>query len=229
MKRLPSRQVRARLEAIPVLRALPRRCRTLATSSVTLVYRPRGTTVVHGGEIGWALFVVETGLVAALIRAPGGRSSAIALLGPGEVVGELALLEGFPQPSDVIAVRDTILLAIPAEVLREEVRTCAAAARALAQLLALRLLDATESAEDLLGRGEVRVAKRLCQLRRISDRGSAREDSSPRVDDPPSQEDLAALTGLARETVNRIVRSSVDLSTLAGRDLRPQATAGSKN
>lgn len=161
-----------------------------------------GTTVLRPGEIGSNVYLVRGGMVAVGVGTVEGRATALALLGPGEVFGELSLLGGVPQPAGVHAVRNTLLLGLPTALLRPYLHDCPAFAVGLAGLLAERLGQAARAAEELLGSAEARVARRLCELAPYGGGPAAGLLRSP-----PSQQELAAMTGLSRETVNRSMRS----------------------
>ena len=69
-----------------------------------------GQTVVHQGEEGDALFLIEEGQ--AEVRATGedGTVAMIATLGPGHYFGEIALVTGGPRTADVVAITPLTLL-----------------------------------------------------------------------------------------------------------------------
>lgn len=62
------------------------------------VTRPGGTVLARQGEIGREAFVVVDGQVE--VRRDGNH---LAMLGPGEVVGELAVLGGWHRTADIVA------------------------------------------------------------------------------------------------------------------------------
>ncbi len=69
-----------------------------------------GATVVHQGDEGDALYLIEEGR--AEVRATGadGQVAAIATLGPGDYFGEIALVTGGPRNADVVALTPLTLL-----------------------------------------------------------------------------------------------------------------------
>lgn len=69
------------------------------------VTRPAGTELARQGEVGREAFVVVDGQIE--IRRDG---KPIAMLGPGEVVGELAVLGGWHRTADIIAETDVELI-----------------------------------------------------------------------------------------------------------------------
>ncbi|HYU57398.1 MAG TPA: cyclic nucleotide-binding domain-containing protein [Actinomycetota bacterium] len=86
------------LMRVPLFTGLSkRRIRALARASMVNLYR-KGETIVRQGSAGSELFVILDGGVK-VVR--GGRT--VARLRPGEVFGEISLLDGGPRTADVIA------------------------------------------------------------------------------------------------------------------------------
>jgi CRP-like cAMP-binding protein/ferredoxin len=89
--------------------------REIAAGSKRLRYTP-GSTVFNAGDRGDALYVVENGRVEVLVQTtPGIAPTAVAVLGPGECFGEMALLSGEPRSATVRAVDDVLLLRVSSE------------------------------------------------------------------------------------------------------------------
>ena len=62
----------------------------------------RGETIFHQGDPGDALFVVDKGSVKVVLPSDEGAEPAIvAILGPGEFFGELAILDGAPRSATI--------------------------------------------------------------------------------------------------------------------------------
>ena len=82
--------------------------------SLTRVALEAGEVLFRAGDAGDSLYVVMAGRVRLLAGEPGAER-AIRDLGPGELLGESALLTGEPRTATVIAVRDTELYRLSAE------------------------------------------------------------------------------------------------------------------
>jgi CRP-like cAMP-binding protein/SAM-dependent methyltransferase len=78
------------------------------------------TALTREGEPPDALYVVLEGLAGVKVRALG--PDVLRTLGPGEIVGDMSFLEGLPASATVEAVENSLLLAIPKEVLDRKVR-----------------------------------------------------------------------------------------------------------
>jgi predicted acylesterase/phospholipase RssA len=82
--------------------------------SLTRVALEAGEVLFREGDAGDSLYVVVAGRVR-LLAGEAGAERAIRDLGPGELVGESALLTGEPRTATVIAVRDTELFRLSAQ------------------------------------------------------------------------------------------------------------------
>jgi CRP-like cAMP-binding protein len=69
-----------------------------------------GALIFQQGDAGAALYLVEAGEVAIVLRSPEGKELILALLGPGDAFGELALLDGGPRSATVRALEPTRVL-----------------------------------------------------------------------------------------------------------------------
>lgn len=88
-----------RLRQCSLFVGCPRRQLALADGLFTHIRFPAGRHLIREGERGHEMFVVRAGEVA--VRR---GLTEVARLGPGAVVGELALLDGAARNADVVAV-----------------------------------------------------------------------------------------------------------------------------
>jgi anion transporter len=66
-----------------------------------------GTTILSQGDQGDSFYFIQSGAVQVVLEGAGGRRESIAVLGPQESFGEMALLSGEPRSATIIAVKDT--------------------------------------------------------------------------------------------------------------------------
>ena len=95
-----------------------------------------GETIVRAGEPGKELFVVLEG-TARIER----NGSPLREIGPQELFGEVAVLDGGPRTADVVAVGAVRCLAVPREALRGAIEAVPGAAWQLLELLAQRFRE----------------------------------------------------------------------------------------
>jgi CRP/FNR family transcriptional regulator, cyclic AMP receptor protein len=170
------------------------------------------------GEEGDGCYRVDEGLLKASVIEPGGDERILAILGPGSVVGELSMIDGAPRSASVVALRDSKLRFVSRTEFETFGRSRPELYRHLTTLLATRLRDTNDAlaATSFLSiKG--RVARTLLHLVEAFGRdvGQGRILIRQKV----SQGDLAAMAGVARENVSRVLHDWVNrslVSRLAG-------------
>ena len=161
----------------------------------------RGDVLVHEGDQGDRLYVIGEGKVKLGRSSVDGRENLLAILGPGEMFGELSLFDPGPRTATATAVAETQVLALSTEQLREYLQGRPQVALTLLAALARRLRRTNESLADLVFTDVPgRVAKALLDLAR---RFGRPVDEGIMVSHDLTQEELAQLVGASRETVNK--------------------------
>jgi CRP-like cAMP-binding protein len=147
-----------------------------------------------------------------------GRENLVAVLGPGEMFGELSLFDPGPRSAGATALVDSTLLGLSSDELTPWLATRPDVARALLRAIARRLRRTNDSMSDLVFSDVPgRVAKALLDL---SARFGTPAEDGIHVAHDMTQEELAQLVGASRETVNKA------LADFAGRGwLRLEARA----
>jgi CRP-like cAMP-binding protein len=156
------------------------------------------------GQEGDGCYRVDEGLLKASVTDPEGDERILAMLGPGSVVGELSMLDGAPRSASVIALRDSSVSFISRLVFEKFGQSKPELYSHLATLLANRLRDTNDS---LAATSFLSIKGRFARaLLRLAD-AFGREVGQGRIviRQKVSQADLAAMTGIARENVNRLL------------------------
>ncbi|MCA9502944.1 MAG: Crp/Fnr family transcriptional regulator [Spirochaetaceae bacterium] len=157
------------------------------------------------GDPGNQLYGILKGALKVMTTATDGKDVMFGLMGPGEVLGEIALLDSEDRSATIVAVEATELLTLHRRELIPFLEKNPRAAIALAGVLAARVRTLSERAEDrqtmpLPGR----IAKKLLAL-------SEEHGKRPIVGGPVEvrlpQQDLADLVGVTRESVNKQLRA----------------------
>jgi CRP/FNR family transcriptional regulator, cyclic AMP receptor protein len=162
-------------------------------------------TLFVAGETGDGCYRLEEGLLKVSVVAPNGGERILAILGPGAVVGELSMISGAPRSASVTAIRDSKLRFVSRVTFEAYAAENPAMYRQLVLLLARRLVATNSSlaATTFLPlRG--RVAASLLSLAEAfgQDVGGGRILVRQKI----TQSDLAAMAGIARENVSRILQ-----------------------
>lgn len=165
---------------------------------------PAGATLFHEGEEADHVLVLTSGLVKAVAVSEQGQTMALALRGPGAILGELAAVDGGTRSASVVAIEAVEALSIPVAAFREFLRDQPGAALALLVGVADRLRDASRrQAEFGTLDATARVARLLAEL---GDSYGETVADGLRID-LVSQDELASLCGASREAVARALRT----------------------
>ena len=156
------------------------------------------------GEPGDGCYRVADGLLKVTMVSRSGSERILAFLGPGHIVGELSIIDSLPRSASVVAVRLTKLSFLSRAAFEEFAQRRPEIYKSLVTLLAARLreTDGTIAAGSFLPvRG--RVACTLLELAENfgQDVGSGRIVIRQKI----GQSDLAAMAGVARENLSRIL------------------------
>src|ERR1700761_4673611 len=164
---------------------------------------PAGTRVFHEGDSSDACYIVSEGSFRVTREHSDGRAITLATLGPGEIFGELAMLDGDRRSASAESITDGTLLALPAN----DVRGLLARNPEIALKLVAGLVRRLRAANARLSRQSFqtvpsRVAGILLQLSRDRQDGDGEEAE---VTIRMNQTDLAQLAGTSRESVSRFL------------------------
>ena len=133
----------SRLPDIPANSALARLFRSPAVQPhVTWFSLPGGQTLYAPGDPADQLFFVRTGRLAAFRREEGQEPHFLGVIRPGEPVGEMSLVAHAPHSAEVVALRDSEIFAVPAQVFFEACDADASVMTELARLMILRTRQA---------------------------------------------------------------------------------------
>ena len=161
----------------------------------------RGQELFHEGDQGDRLYVITEGKIKLGRRSPDGRENLLAILGPGEMLGELSLFDPGARTATATAVAETELVGLSHQDLTAFLEGRSEVAVTLLGALARRLRRTNEALGDLVFTDVPgRVAKALLDL---SSRFGRPAEEGVLVAHDLTQEELAQLVGASRETVNK--------------------------
>lgn len=188
----------AELARVPILGALPDEAlERVAAVAFTRRFAADQILFVEG-EPSDHLYVVRSGLLRVLTTSAHGGQLVLSTIGPGEVIGELSLLDRQPRSADVVAAELSELIVVPADVARGALESDSDAVLAAACELAGQVRRLTGAMGDMvfldLGR---RIAKLLLA------HATRRPDGKVVSDLGASQSVVAAQLGVSRQSVNK--------------------------
>ena len=162
----------------------------------------RGEVVFHHHDPADAVHLVVKGRFDVRITTTHGDVVALAIRGPGETFGELAVVTGTERSATVSALEPGETLVLRGSELRRLARDHATVGEVLVRMLAEHVALLSERlVEAYTVDAETRVARRVLELGRVY-------GGSPPVTIPLIQEEIAALAGASRATVNRVLREA---------------------
>ncbi len=163
---------------------------------------PRGEDVFREGDPGDALHVVVEGKIKICRTASDGRENVVAILGPGDLLGELSIFDAQPRGATATAVVDSALATLGEADFTRWLREHPQVSFDLLRALAVRLRQTNEAMADLVFTDVPgRIAKALLGLAERF--GEPADGDAVRVEHDLTQEELAQLIGASRETVNK--------------------------
>lgn len=192
------------------------------TAGLSLLARPMkisaGTTLFENGDPGNGCYAVLEGSMKVSLLSVDGDEQLLAVLGPGDLVGELALLDGRPRSATVSALKDAQLAFIDKAAFERFADENPAVYRHMLAIVGKRLRHANDvlAARSFLPLPG-RVAQTLLQLSETF--GKQLDDGRMLIHYKLSQADIANMSGAARENVSRVLndwKRSGTISRISG-------------
>jgi CRP-like cAMP-binding protein len=168
-------------------------------------YPARQTVVAQGDESGDLFLVIDGRLRASSCNA-NGDEVVLSIMGPGDVFGEMALLDGAPRSATVSTLDACQLMVIEAGSFHALLRHMPTLASSLMKVMARRIRDLTDRTQDVaLLDVESHLAKVLLALaNRFGDHSRSGQTA---ITLKLSQQELASMVGATRELVNKRLRA----------------------
>lgn len=192
------------------------------TAGLSALARPMklrtGTMLFENGDPGNGCYAVLEGSLKVSLLSVDGDEQLLAVLGPGDLVGELALLDGRPRSATVSALKDAQLAFIDKAAFERFADENPAVYRHMLSIVGKRLRHANDvlAARSFLPLPG-RVAQTLLQLSETF--GKTLEDGRLLIHYKLSQADIANMSGAARENVSRVLndwKRSGTISRISG-------------
>ena len=164
-----------------------------------------GAIIVGQEEPGDALYVVVKGQAREVLFGENGREMTLANLGPGSFFGAMSLLDGKLRSSNVVAVDDVVLLVMRRDTFFASLEAYPQMALRMLAELSLKLRGANEIINNLALHD---VSSRLMRtLVTLAEQCGELRDDGILIRRRPTQQELANMVGICRETVSRALSS----------------------
>ncbi|MTI43364.1 CRP-like cAMP-binding protein [Roseibium hamelinense] len=163
-----------------------------------------GTILFETGDPGNGCYAVLEGSLKVSILSVDGDEQLLAVLGPGDLVGELALLDGRPRSATVSALKEAQLAFVDKSAFERFADQNPAVYRHMLCIVGKRLRHANDV---LAARSFLPLPGRVAQtLLQLSDTfGKTLDDGRVLIHYKLSQADIANMSGAARENVSRVL------------------------
>jgi CRP-like cAMP-binding protein len=174
-------------------------CRLAQTAEIRAFRQKQ--PIFRRGDAGVNLIVVLEGFVKLSTVNQDGREVVLDVVGPGSCIGELAVMCRWTHGTDATALSQCRVLSIDTRQFRQVLDRNPACLWDVMRIVGERLQKTTEQLTDALALpARAHLAKAILRLARLRQQ-HARDSAGPKL----RQSELAAMTGLSRENVNRLL------------------------
>ena len=201
------------IRSAPFFEGLPNEAVEQATANVVTRNHPPNQVILLENDWGSSVYFILSGWVKIRTYNLDGREVTLNILGMGELFGEMAPLDEVPRSTDVITLAPTMIGNMPAQDFVRLLNTEPQSGIRLAKLMARRLRQVNRRLRLRESDSVSRVADILLFLAEGQGKESKQGTEIPNL---PHRE-LSSLSGLARETVTRVL-SKLERKELIARD-----------
>ena len=192
------------LNAIPIFIDLDADELADVSESCTPRKYPKNSMIILEEEMGDVVFIVMSGTVKITRVNDEGKEVILAMLGSGEVFGEMAILDGESRSANALAQENCEVVTINREEFLNIVKTNNKVALNLMTEFAIRLRKSDQQIEALsLDDAEHRIGVSILNL--AEEMGVIRKGAVT-IENLPYQQDIANMAGTSRETVSRVMK-----------------------
>ncbi|MFZ5919018.1 MAG: Crp/Fnr family transcriptional regulator [Chloroflexota bacterium] len=164
-----------------------------------------GEAIFFQDDPGHAVYIIASGRVRIYVHGEDGREMSVAIYQPGDLFGEMALLDRQPRSATAEAMEHSVLLTMSAQDFFSHLRQSHQLTLNLMMALSHRLRETTQSMESLTTLDvNRRLIRKLLQL--AGQQGLVKKDGI-HLRGRLTQQSLASLIGASRESVNRALRA----------------------
>jgi CRP-like cAMP-binding protein len=191
------------LKHIPIFQNLKdEELKSLAEKALRKKY-PKDSIVFQESDEGDSLMVILSGQVKVVLISRDGKEIILSILKGGDFVGEMSLLDGEPRSATVIAMKESELLIIQRNVFLKQVEENPSIAKAVLEEMSRRIRRADDRIGGLILLDVYgRVASFLLELARNEGK---RIEEGILIEKRPTQQEIASMIGVSRETVSRVL------------------------
>ena len=185
---------------LEILKFAPDALRRDITQRLRVTRAPKGRTLVEKGSRSTDVFFLLEGRAKVQLYSPDGKEVTVHDIGPGDMFGEIAVLDGEPRSASIVASSELLIVAMSAKDFMACIEHSPTAGVWLSRALASSVRRLTEKVFEL---SALNVQTRIhCELLRLAQKGERREGAIE-VRPAPTHAELANRIGTHREAVTR--------------------------
>ena len=203
--------VKETITSVPFLDGLPEASLIPAVAHAAIRKHPANQMILLENDWGGSVYFVLSGWLKIRTYNADGREITLNIVGRGEIVGEMAALEQAPRSTDVLSLTPVTIANIPADDFVRLIENEPLAGMRLAKLMARRLRQVNRRLRLRESNSTSRVADTLLFL--VEGQGKTSE-KGVEIPNLPHRE-LSSMSGLARETVTRVLTKMEAAGTIA--------------
>jgi CRP/FNR family cyclic AMP-dependent transcriptional regulator len=175
---------------------------------------PAGSMLMNAGQMGESVYFILSGTVKVHVEQESGADVIMAILGPGDIVGEICALDAQGRSASVVTLEPSDLMWVDRATFHRYLAVIPAISCNLACILAERLRQANSHIQSLAAHEtECRIARRILGF--AERYGQSLPNGDIRIPIRLTQSDIAALVGASREHTNKILVSYKDRGYLS--------------
>lgn len=159
---------------------------------------PKGSIIIHAGDISDSLYVILTGRVKVFISDDDGKEFILSTISPGDYFGEVAL-DGGPRTASIMTLEACRLFVIPKTEVKELIRHQPDFAHDLIGRLISKIRNLAGSVHNLA------LMSVYCRLLKFIDEQAIQREDGRLATERLTQQEIAARVGASREMVSRII------------------------
>lgn len=191
-----------------ILRSLSRDELSNLMSFAVVKRLTRGETLIDAGDPGDSMMIVLSGTLKVCVSSSSGREVVLDYLGPGGIIGEIAVFDGKPRTADVIAMEAAELVVLQRRFVLPYFEQNPSAALRIIELLCDKLRRTNALVQD--GSSGSKAPKLARGILRLLEEHGIRDDNSVSIGFRMSQTELGNYVNISRENVNRQLREWED-------------------
>ncbi len=201
------------LSAFPIFAAMQPDSIAALGAAVTRRSWAAGAMIFQRGDAGDHLLAIRRGRVRLSLSSPQGREVVLRALGPGEVLGEMALIDGLARSADAYALQDTDCLVLSRTGFHAVAQRHPDVPMAMAQHLCSMLRSTNYQLESIaIYDLQARLARFFLFL--LKQKHGQDIPPTPELRHGLNQSDLSAILGASRPKVNQALQALQTLGTI---------------